>query len=109
GVRLQLQLQPAGLPDGPAHHPEHRCAGRVLMARFRSSLTLAALLSLGAAALFPGCGPELDRISELKTLRILGVKKSAPYARPGESVELEMFWEDVGPGAPRPVTRFIGF
>lgn len=56
-----------------------------------------------------GCGPELDRISVLSQLRILGLKKSAPYARPGEEVDLHLFWEDSGQKKPRPVERFIGF
>jgi len=59
-----------------------------LHSRFRRSLPL---LGLGFGSLFAlaaGCGPELDSISNINTLRILGLKKSAPYARPGETVQL---------------------
>lgn len=41
-----------------------------------------------------GCGAEFDPPSELKTLRVLAVKKSAPYAEPGQEVELSMLWHD---------------
>lgn len=41
-----------------------------------------------------GCGTEFDPGSELSGLRVLAVKKSAPYARPGERVELELAWHD---------------
>jgi hypothetical protein len=43
-----------------------------------------------------GCGAEFDSISQVKQLRVLGVKKSSPYARPGDSVELEMMYHDGG-------------
>lgn len=56
-----------------------------------------------------GCGPELDPISEVKTLRIMGVSKSAPYARPGETVDLHMLWEDGRPDLPDKVESFFGF
>ncbi len=64
-----------------------------------------------ACALFAAvaCGPELDDISQLETLRIIGLRKSQPYARPGEQVKLEMLWEDASASAPRRVERFIGF
>jgi len=80
-----------------------------LHSRFRRSLPL---LGLGFGSLFAlaaGCGPELDSISNINTLRILGLKKSAPYARPGETVQLELLWEDAGAAKPRKVERFIGF
>jgi hypothetical protein len=60
-------------------------------------LFIAPLLSLG-------CGVELDRPHEVQGLRILGVHKSAPYARPGETVELSMLWHDGSKSAPRPVS-----
>jgi hypothetical protein len=56
-----------------------------------------------------GCGPELERVSKLETLRILGLRKSAPYAKPGEKVTVSLLWEDTKGAAPRPVERFIGF
>jgi hypothetical protein len=41
-----------------------------------------------------GCAPEFERPSELRTLRVLAVQKDKPYARPGETVNLEMLWHD---------------
>lgn len=67
------------------------------------------LLGLAGLVVASGCGPELDRISKLNTLRILALKKSAPYARPGETVKLQLLWEDAGAARARPVQRFIGF
>ncbi|HSC88001.1 MAG TPA: hypothetical protein VLC09_12050 [Polyangiaceae bacterium] len=69
------------------------------------------LFVLPAALLFAAsCGPELDSIASLETLRIIGLRKSAPYARPGETVKLELLWEDgASPTAASPIERFIGF
>jgi hypothetical protein len=53
--------------------------------------------------LLVGCGAEFDPPSELKTLRVLAVQKSAPYAKPGEQVEMRMLWHDGSPKAPRSV------
>lgn len=64
---------------------------------------LAFLLSLS------GCGPELDPISEVKTLRIMAVSKTAPYAKPGETVDLQMLWEDGRAELPDKVESFFGF
>lgn len=60
-----------------------------------------ALVLLAAAT--AGCGAEFDPPHELKTLRILAVQKTEPYAKPGEEVELSMLWHDGSPRAPRPV------
>lgn len=51
---------------------------------------------LGALALTTavGCGPQFDAPSEVKTLRVLGVKKDKPYAQPGDTVSLDMLWHD---------------
>lgn len=77
---------------------------------FTRAFPLFGLASMAAVvAAFFGCGPELDRISAMSSLRILGVSKSAPYARPGETVELELLWEDAGADKPREVQRFFGF
>lgn len=51
------------------------------------------LLFVAALGLL-ACGPELDRSSELKTLRVLGIHKSAAYAQPGEELALSMLWHD---------------
>ena len=47
------------------------------------------LPAVALAALLPclGCAPEVDLPSEIKGLRVLAVQKSAPYAKPGESVD----------------------
>jgi hypothetical protein len=60
---------------------------------------LAALLGLCLL----GCGPDFDPPSELHSLRILGVQKDAPYAQPGQTVNLQMLWTDASPKRPRPV------
>ena len=63
----------------------------------RRDLTI--LLALCVA----GCGVEFDPQSEVRSLRVLAVQKSAPYAAPGEDVELSMLWYDGSPKAPRNV------
>jgi|SRR6187551_298496 hypothetical protein len=70
---------------------------------------LALLTATAAAASMVGCGPTLARISSLEALRIMGVRKSAPYARPGETVHLQMLWEDGRPELPDQVETFFGF
>ncbi len=55
------------------------------------------------------CGPELEPISKIQTLRIVGVKKSAPYARPGEKVQLSLLWEDGRAVPAAQVETFIAF
>jgi hypothetical protein len=68
------------------------------------SLALAAL-----AALAVGCAAEFDPASELTGLRVLAVKKNAPYARPGESVDLTMLWHDAEPSRPPPQIAWVAF
>ncbi len=68
------------------------------------SFALLALMALSTV----GCGPELDPISRVETLRIIGVRKSAPYARPGERVELHMLYE-AGLDDEREVETFFAF
>jgi hypothetical protein len=60
-----------------------------------------ALLFLGVLLL--GCGPKFDPPDQLSTLRILGVQKDLPYAQPGDTVNLQMLWEDASPSAGRPI------
>jgi hypothetical protein len=52
-----------------------------------------------------GCAPELSRVSEVESLRVLGVQKDHPYARPGETVTLSMLDFDGSKDAPRPIER----
>jgi hypothetical protein len=76
----------------------------------RSRLLRVAILVLGSiAAAAGGCGPELESISTLAHVRIVAVRKSAPYARPGETVRLQMLWEDVSNAPPRPAQPFFAF
>lgn len=74
-----------------------------------SSVPIGFLAVVSSAPLLSGCGPELDPISRIETLRIVGVRKSAPYARPGETVELRMLWEDGRQVAPPNVETFFAF
>jgi hypothetical protein len=56
----------------------------------------AALLVVACASLFGSvaCGPQFDAGNEIKTLRVLGVKKDKPYAQPGDKVKLQLLWHD---------------
>jgi hypothetical protein len=70
----------------------------------RVARLLACALALAGAV---GCGPEFDPSNEIKTLRVMGVKKDKPYAQPGEQVNLQLLWHD--PKGDRDVERaFIG-
>src|SRR6188768_1494257 len=53
-----------------------------------------------------GCGPDFDPPSELHSLRVLAVHKDVPYAQPGETVNLQMLWQDASPlaGPDRKIT-----
>jgi hypothetical protein len=57
----------------------------------RAALLVTGLLSLVAGS---GCGPQFDPSNEIKTLRVLGVKKDKPYAQPGDEVNLQLLWHD---------------
>lgn len=60
----------------------------------------AALLALLVPSMFlSGCDGEDDRISELDSLRVVAVRSSQSYARPGSTVELEMLLRDASPKA----------
>ncbi|HEY3497629.1 MAG TPA: hypothetical protein VGK73_23185 [Polyangiaceae bacterium] len=59
-------------------------------------------LLAGLASL--GCGAEFDRVSEIESLRVFGVQKSAPYAQPGETVSLSLSFFDGSPQAVDPET-----
>ncbi|HEU4403733.1 MAG TPA: hypothetical protein VFS43_00335 [Polyangiaceae bacterium] len=54
-----------------------------------------AALALAAAA---GCGGDFEPPSSLTTLRVLAIKVSPPYGKPGEPVQVEMLHYD---GSPR--------
>ena len=63
---------------------------------------LAAVALSALSVLTTGCGAEFDPASEVTGLRVLAVKKSLPYAHPGEQVELSMLWHDAEPDRPPP-------
>ncbi len=65
----------------------------------RSAVAVVSLLGLA------GCGAEFDPPSELNSLRVLGVQKDKPYAKPGDEVHVKMLWHDGDDAAPRPVIR----
>lgn len=63
------------------------------------------LLLLACSAAL-GCGPEFEDQSKLTSLRVLGVRKDKPYAKPGDTVKLTMLYDDAvaagaDAGAPR--------
>ncbi|RDJ93132.1 class I SAM-dependent methyltransferase, partial [Lacticaseibacillus rhamnosus] len=62
---------------------------------------------LACAALALGCGADFDPGSELSGLRVLAVKKSAPYAPPGSRVDLELLWYDDVPERPAPQIAWL--
>ena len=65
---------------------------------------------LGAALLnaaLLGCGAQFDPGSELHGLRVLAVKKSAPYAHPGTRVDLQLLWHDTEPDRPPPQIAWL--
>jgi hypothetical protein len=72
--------------------------------RHRRAYGSGAALALGLAL---GCGVEFDPASELSGLRVLAVKKSSPYARPGERVDLTLLWHDAEPGRPPPQVAWL--
>lgn len=60
----------------------------------RALTYLLGALTLTTSLMTVGCGPEFDPPSEIKTLRVLAVKKDKPYAQPGDKVNLSMLWHD---------------
>ena len=71
------------------------------MARTVRSLVLSlAALGLGAV---PACGSDFAPASEIASLRVLAVQKSAPYAKPGTKVRLSMLVADGSAARTRPV------
>jgi hypothetical protein len=57
------------------------------MTRTTALLVFAALGALG-------CGPEFEKQATLTSLRVLGVRKDKPYAKPGDTVKLTMLYDD---------------
>ena len=63
--------------------------------------------ALCCAALTLGCGADFDPGSKLTGLRVLAVKKSAPYAHPGSQVDLQLVWQDPRPDKPAPQIAWL--
>jgi hypothetical protein len=79
------------------------------------ALRLRTPASLWTAVALIGCGPNFDPPSEIDGLRVLGVQKSEPYARPDRDVELRLLYHDgaspdeasdgtLGGSNPRPIS-----
>ncbi len=62
-----------------------------------------ALTALAAVLFVAGCGAEFEPSNKITSLRVLGVQKDKPYAKPGEDVTLSLLWHDSSEQAPRPV------
>ena len=58
-----------------------------------------AAFALAAVAGSLGCSEDMDLSSEVKTMRVLGVRTSSSYAAPGETRDLEMLYHDGAPNA----------
>lgn len=71
----------------------------MIRARGTAAAQLALGLSLSAAL---GCGEDFDPASEIDSLRVLAVQKSAPYAHPGGRVDFTLLWHDTVPDRPPP-------
>ncbi len=55
-----------------------------------------ALCSFLTAAALLGCGVEFDSVGQIDGLRVLGVQKDRPIARPGDTVTFRMVVHDTG-------------
>lgn len=68
------------------------------MQRFRTWSRALVRVVLGCSAFATlGCGVAFDPPTEIKSLRVFGVQKDLPYARPGETVSLTLSWHDGSP------------
>ena len=57
----------------------------------------------GSAAIGRACAPSFDPPSKVQSFRVLAVQKDKPYAKPGETVNFSMLYDDASPSAPRPI------
>jgi hypothetical protein len=64
------------------------------------STLLASALALGVTT--AGCAASFDPPSGVKSLRVFGAKVSEPYAKPGETVTIDLLYYDASPKALRP-------
>ncbi len=51
-------------------------------------------LTLSVSLLAGGCAADFDSAASVNTLRVLGVQKDKPYAKPGDEVNLAALWTD---------------
>lgn len=77
--------------------------------RFLSFGCALALTGTLVGAFSTGCSATFDPPTSVKTLRVFGAKVDKPYAKPGETVKIELLYYDASPkrigpdGKPRPV------
>lgn len=62
----------------------------------------ALLVSFSLASV--ACGEGFDPVSDLRSLRAIGVVKNKSYADPGDEITMELVWQDASKDAPRDVT-----
>ncbi|MCU0691335.1 MAG: hypothetical protein MUF54_08035 [Polyangiaceae bacterium] len=88
GILVRLGREPGGRRG--------RSAARFLA-------VVSALGVAGAASL--GCDEDFDPKSEIKTVRVIGVRADNPYPKPGDTVQFSMLWHDGGspPDSPQPM------
>jgi hypothetical protein len=64
------------------------------MATLAMPRTACRLMAASLALTVPACGVGFETAAELEGLRVIGVQKSAPYARPGDTIDLRMLYHD---------------
>jgi hypothetical protein len=62
--------------------------------------------ALAAAGVMPSCSGNFDPASKIQSVRVLGLKADKPYAKPGDTVTLEMLAVDRRPNRDRPMTIY---
>jgi hypothetical protein len=75
---------------------------------FLSRLIASALVVAASGAVLSACGSAFDDPATLQSLRVMGVKLSPAYGKPGGKVKMDMLYFDgskrayLGPGIPNP-------
>jgi hypothetical protein len=67
---------------------------------------IAVALGAGASAVLACGAGDFDPQSTVNSVRIFGVRPDKPYAKPGETVTLEVLATDARPNKPRPMTIY---
>ena len=97
GHLVQLQLHPANVRDGSAHHPELRGARGVLKMRRARRFLLGAAVTFGIAVPWlTSCSSDFDAPSRIEGIRVLAVVADEPFAHPGDTVQLKMTYDAAG-------------